>query len=70
MSREKAGFRENLQDILEFSGGHRVLSVKEVKEYTGFRDDRTVKKRFPFKDGYISAVNLAMCLSERGCLGD
>jgi hypothetical protein len=63
MSRERIGFRENLQDILEFSGGRRMLTIAEVKAYTGLTDYRTIKRRFPFKDNYISAPTLALHLS-------
>lgn len=63
MSRERAGFRENLQDILEFSGGRRLLTIAEVKAYTGLTDYRTIKRRFPFKDNYISAPTLALHLA-------
>lgn len=66
MSREKAGYRENLTDILSFTNGRRLLSVSEVKAYTGLTDYRTIKRRFPFKDNYISAPTLAMCLSDGG----
>lgn len=59
MSREKAGYREILQDILEFSNGRRMLSIKEVSAYTGIADYRTIKKRFPFEDNYISVFVLA-----------
>lgn len=34
MIRERVGFRENLQDILEFSGGRRMLTVAEVKQWS------------------------------------
>lgn len=67
MSRERVGFRENLQDILEFSGGRRMLTVAEVKAYTGLVDYRTIKRRFPFKDNYISAATLALHLSGGAC---
>ncbi len=63
MPRERTGFRENLADILEFSGGKRLLTLGEVKSYTGLLDNRTLKKRFPFSNGYISAVTLAMYLA-------
>ena len=63
MSRERVGYRENLQDILEFSNGRRMLSVKEVSAYTGLTDYRAIKKRFPFQDNFISAATLAMCLA-------
>lgn len=66
MSRERSGYRENLQDILEFSGGHRLLTVADVKKYTGLADYRTIKRRFPFVGNRISAVNLALCLSGGG----
>ena len=62
MSREKEGFRENLQDILEFSGGRRLLTVTDVKAFTGLANHAAVKRRFPFKDNYISAATLALSL--------
>lgn len=63
---EPLGYRENLQDILEFSQGRRLLTISEVRRYTGLKDDRTIKRRYPFKDGYISAATLAKCLSGGG----
>lgn len=56
------GYREILQDVLEFSGGKRLLTIADVKNYTGLCDYRAIKKRFPFKDGYIAAPLLARCL--------
>lgn len=64
MSREKAAYRQNLEDILDFTGGRRMLSVGDVRRYLGFSDNRCVKKRFPIVNGYISAVTLASCLAE------
>lgn len=66
MSREKAGYREILQDILEFSSGRRMLSIKEVSAYTGIVDYRALKKRFSFVDNYISAFALAQTLAGGG----
>ena len=63
MSRELPAFRENLQDVLEFSGGRRLLSIADVKRYTGLSDYRAIKKRFPFTNGFISAATLARALS-------
>lgn len=61
MSKEAPGYRENLADILEFTGGKRLLSTKQVKEYTGLVDERSVKRHFPMlKGGYISAPTLAV----------
>lgn len=64
MSREKAAYRQNLEDILTFTGGRRMLSIQDVRQYTGFKDNRSVKRRFPFVNGYISAATLASCLAE------
>lgn len=55
-------YRENLESVLEYFGNKHLLSQGEVCEYTGFRDHRTVRKRFPFVDGYISAETFARCL--------
>ena len=60
MAREAPGYRENLTDILEFTGGKRLLTLKQVREYTGLVDERTVRRHFPLlKGGYISAPTLA-----------
>lgn len=64
MSREKAAYRQNLEDILTFTEGRRMLSMQDVRQYTGFKDNRSVKRRFPFVNGYISAATLASCLAE------
>lgn len=63
MSREKVGYRENLEDVLEFFGGRRLLTVADVKAYTGLADYRTIKARFPFDGRYISAPTFARCLA-------
>lgn len=64
MSRERTGYRENLQDILEFTGGRRLLTYADVKKYTGLADNRTIRRRFPYFVGStISAPTLALCLS-------
>ena len=64
MSRERAGFRENLRDILEFSEMRRMLTLSDVSRYTGIADSRTLKKLFPFTRGkYISAATLAYHLA-------
>lgn len=63
MSRERRGYRENLQDVLEFFHGKRLLTVAEVKAYTGLADYRTIKRRFPFTENRISAATLALCLT-------
>lgn len=63
MPREKEAYRANLADILEFTGGRRVLTIQDVRKYTGITDHRTLKARFPFDGHYISAATLAVVLS-------
>lgn len=63
MGRELPGYRDNLQDILEFFGGRRLLTVADVKAYTGLHKHASVKRRFPFQDNRISAATLARCLA-------
>ena len=55
-------YRDNLEQILAFTGGRHLLTIKDVKAFTGLADPRTVRKRFPITDGYISAATLARCL--------
>lgn len=64
MSREHPAYRDNLEDLLTFFGGKRILSVQDVCRYTG-RDHRWVKSRFQMtaKNG-ISVPTLARKLSE------
>lgn len=66
MSKELPGYRENLEDILTFTGGKRLLTVGDLCRYTGMTDQRTAKRHFPVEHGYISAATLARCLSEGG----
>ncbi len=59
-------YRDNLSSILEFSGDRHMLSLSEVKRYTGIAKDSAVHRRFPFfVGGYISAESLARCLCQR-----
>lgn len=63
---EKSTYFDNLADILEFTGGRRLLTAADVGRYTGLKDIRTVRRRFPcFQGKYISAVALARALSGR-----
>ena len=66
MGRELPGYRENLEDILRFTGGKRMLTTGDLCRYTGMTDHRTVKRHFPVEHGYISAATLARCLAEGG----
>lgn len=59
---EHPDFRINLEQVLDFSQGRQMLSIKDVKDFTGIRHYQTLHKRFPFIDGYISAATLARCM--------
>lgn len=50
MPREKEGFRDQLESVLEAFPGGEVLSVADVCRYTGL-DHRVVVKRYPFSKG-------------------
>lgn len=64
MPREFPAYRDNLQDILDFFDGRRMLTVSDVRKYTGLADARTIKRRFPYFSGdYISAPTLARCMA-------
>ena len=41
------------------------LNLRETANILGFKDTRTVKKMFPFVDGYITLPTLARCLTPR-----
>ena len=66
MPREKAFYRENLEQILDFTGGVNVLTMTQLKSFTGIKDTRTLKKRFPLTHNTISAATLAGCLAVSG----
>ena len=64
MPREPLAYRDNLEDLLQFFGGRRMLNLKDVALYTG-RDDRWCKDRFGIdaKKG-ISVPTLARMLAD------
>ena len=63
---ESFAYRENLEQILQFTGGKSLLNVAEVGRFTGLVDQRTIKRRYPFVDGRISAATLARCMCGGG----
>ncbi len=63
MPRERRFYRENLEQILKFTEGRQLLSVNDVRQFTGIKDYRTIKRRFPFTGNYISAATLAACMA-------
>lgn len=62
---ENEYYRDNLEQILKFTGGKHLLNLQEVCYFTGIADRRTIKKRYPFSDGYISAATLARCMTRK-----
>ena len=63
---EPFAYRENLEQILEFSDGRNLLSITEVGRFTGLVDQRAIKRRYPFINGKISAATLARCMCGGG----
>lgn len=59
---ENQYYRDNLEQILSFSGGKNLLNVSEVARFTGIVDRRVVKRMYPFVDNRISAATLARCM--------
>lgn len=65
MSREKELFRDNLARLDDIFPGQEMLSVGDIKAYTGMKDVKTVKKYFDLSKGenYISKCRFASLLS-------
>lgn len=60
---ENAYYRDNLAQILQFSQGRNLLTISDVRRFTGIMDSRTIRKRFPIsQNGTISAATLARCM--------
>lgn len=62
MAREKAAYRDNVERIKLMYPNKELLNIKEVSLFSGV-NERTVKKYFPFKNGFISVATLARELS-------
>lgn len=61
--REKEGYRDNLERVLEAFPGREVLKPAEVARWLHM-DPKTVRKAFPFKPHFgISVATLARCLN-------
>lgn len=63
---EHIDYRNNLEQVLQFSDGRQMLTIGEVMQFTGIRHYATLHKRFPFVDGYISVATLARCMCGGG----
>ena len=62
---EEIMYRDNLQMLREKADGKEMLNLRETANILGFKDTRTVKKMFPFVEGYITLATLARCLTPR-----
>jgi len=56
-------YQDNLERLKEKSNGKELLNLRETALILGFRDTRTVKKLYPFENGYISLATLARCMT-------
>lgn len=65
MTLEETLYRDNLNMLRERAGGKEILNLRETAAILGFKDTRTVKKLFPYVDGYITLATLARCLTPR-----
>jgi len=66
--REATDFREilyhdNLNRFREKTNGKELLNLRETADLLGLKDTRTVKKIFPFVNGYITISTLARCVT-------
>ena len=62
MSREKEGFRDNLERLDQKFPNTELLNIGDLVSFTG-RDRRVVKEIFNFNKNYISKVEVARQLS-------
>ena len=56
-------YQDNLTRLQEKSNGKEVLNLRETAVMLGFKDARTVKRLYPFENGYISLATLARCMT-------
>ena len=56
-------YDRNLQDVLSFFHGKRLLTKADVSRYTGLKDYRAIALAFPFNGKYISAPTLAAVMA-------
>ena len=62
-------YRDNLEQLRSKAQGKEVLNLRETADILGFKDVRTVKRKYPFVDGYISVATLARCLTPETLVG-
>lgn len=62
MPREREAYRDILEDVLQYFGSKRLLTLADVSKYLGI-DRRTAAKRFGITADGISAQALARKLA-------
>ena len=63
MPREKEDYREILADLLEYSNGKRLFTIKEAANYLGIKPE-TASKRYGITKNGIMAQSLARLLCQ------
>lgn len=56
-------YHDNLNRFREKTNGKELLNMRETAILLGLKDTRTVKKMFPFVNGYITISTLARCVT-------
>ena len=56
-------YEDNLKRLWEKSNGKEILNMRETAQLLGLKDTRTVKRLYPFTNGYISLATLARCMT-------
>lgn len=56
-------YHDNLNRFREKANGKELLNLRETAILLGLKDTRTVKKMFPFVNGYITLSTLARCVT-------
>lgn len=56
-------YHDNLNRFREKANGKELLNMRETAILLGLKDTRTVKKMFPFVNGYITISTLARCVT-------
>lgn len=63
MPREKEDYRDNLEELLRFTGGRHIMTAKEVGAYCGI-DQRTAARRYSISKTGIAVPTLARMMSQ------
>lgn len=62
--RELPTYRDHLELLNRAFPNRDLLTMADVKQFTGYKDNRTVKRHFPgWSGGRITKVNLARAMA-------